>query len=283
MPGKEKKVWLEVALNGALGKALQPNIPVSIKDIIAQGIDCASAGAAIVHLHAYDEKGAPCEDADIYSKIIEGIRSRCDAIVYPTLALHGSVEERLAPLRTLADRGLLEWSVVDPGSVNITHRMQLESGAPGVVYANPDEIIQAGLALCEEFGARPAYAIYEPGFARLGAALAARYASLPTPIYRVMFSNHFLFGTEPVEYALAFYQQHLRAVSADAPRMISGLDADIAPILPQAIEMGFHVRTGLEDATLGCPKQNVELVDHIANQVEKLGRSCATAAEVRAA
>ncbi|NNC55356.1 MAG: 3-keto-5-aminohexanoate cleavage protein, partial [Pseudomonadales bacterium] len=75
-----KTVWLEAALNGATGQSLQPNIPVTVNSIIEQGIACAEAGAAIIHLHAYDEKGAPTECADIYSRIIEGIRARCDAI-----------------------------------------------------------------------------------------------------------------------------------------------------------------------------------------------------------
>ena len=50
-----RKTWLEVALNGSWGRRLQAGIPVGIAEIVAQGIACARAGAAIVHLHAYDE------------------------------------------------------------------------------------------------------------------------------------------------------------------------------------------------------------------------------------
>ena len=48
-------VWLEAALNGPWTRARQPRIPVSVEEIVADGIACAQAGAAIVHLHAYDE------------------------------------------------------------------------------------------------------------------------------------------------------------------------------------------------------------------------------------
>src|SRR2546426_8708083 len=34
---------------------LHPGIPVSVAEIIAEGIACAREGAAIVHFHAYDE------------------------------------------------------------------------------------------------------------------------------------------------------------------------------------------------------------------------------------
>jgi uncharacterized protein (DUF849 family) len=47
-------VWLEAALNGPWGRAMQPGIPVTVQEIVAEGIACAEAGAAILHVHAYD-------------------------------------------------------------------------------------------------------------------------------------------------------------------------------------------------------------------------------------
>jgi len=79
---EEQKTWLEVALNGPWGRRRQPRIPVAVDDIVEEAVACADAGAAIVHAHAYDEStGKPKEDADIYSRIIEGIRRRADVIV----------------------------------------------------------------------------------------------------------------------------------------------------------------------------------------------------------
>ena len=51
------RVWIEVALNGAWSRALQPGIPDTIESIIAEGVACARAGATIVHTHAYDGGG----------------------------------------------------------------------------------------------------------------------------------------------------------------------------------------------------------------------------------
>ncbi len=47
--------WLEVALNGPWSRARQPRIPITVAEIVAEGIACVRAGAAIVHVHAYDE------------------------------------------------------------------------------------------------------------------------------------------------------------------------------------------------------------------------------------
>ena len=122
-------VWLEAALNGPWGRARQPDIPVTVDEIVADGVAAAGAGAAVVHVHAYDEAtGKQKDDWQIYARIIEGIRARCDAIVYPTIPLAGSgfagdamsPAQRYAHIGALAERGLVEWAVVDPGSVNLS-------------------------------------------------------------------------------------------------------------------------------------------------------------------
>jgi len=274
-------VWLEVALNGGAGLSYQPNIPITPEAIIAEGVACAKAGASIIHLHVYDDNAKPYENADRYTRVIEGIRDQCDAIVYPTLGLSAVLEERLAPVKLLAQRGLLEWGVVDPGSVNITHTSQIERRVDGFLYANPDEHIRVLLELAEKDNWRPAYAIYEPGFARLGSAIASSIEGGRTPVYRVMFSDHLLFGMAPSELAVRFYAQHLAEVAPRAPWMISGLDADVDAVIPLALELGAHIRVGLEDAPFGCQQSNVELVERAVKQIESSGRSLASADEVR--
>src|SRR3712207_3082189 len=84
-------VWLEAALNGPWARERQPLIPVAEEEVIADGIACARAGAAIVHLHAHDPAtGRQRDDPAVYARIIEGIRSAVDAVVYPTVPLAGS-------------------------------------------------------------------------------------------------------------------------------------------------------------------------------------------------
>jgi len=84
----QKLVWLEAALNGPWSRSLQPGIPISVAEIVAEGIACAKAGAAIVHIHAYDAAtGRQKDDPELYAAIIGGIRAAADAIVYPTIPL----------------------------------------------------------------------------------------------------------------------------------------------------------------------------------------------------
>ena len=101
--------------------------------------------------------------------------------------------------------------MVDPGSVNFT---ELATGADTVAaptYLNPVVDVRHGLAFAVRYGFHPAYAIYEPGFTRAGAAL-ARAMGAKTPVYRLMFSDTFAFGSPPRPYALAAHR------GADRPR-----------------------------------------------------------------
>ncbi|MGQ0546936.1 MAG: 3-keto-5-aminohexanoate cleavage protein [Betaproteobacteria bacterium] len=271
------KTWLEVALNGAWGKDLQPQIPVRVEEIVAEGLACAAEGAAIVHVHAYDEaSGRQRDDAELYARIIEGIRSRADCIVYPTIPVSGegiSAAERFRAVEGLARRGLLEWAVVDPGSVNLD----------SFVYVNPDDHVRHGLALAARHGFHPSYAIYEPGFVRLGAARARETAALPQPVYRFMFSDHLPFGFPPQRYALDAYLGLLGEEAPGAPWMVAGLAVDVLPLVPAAIERRGHVRVGLEDAPLGSGRSNVQWTREARHVIEAAGGRLASSAEVRAA
>ncbi len=281
--------WIEAVINGPWGRERQPGIPTTVEGCIEQGVNCAEAGAAIIHVHAYDrEKDEQNDDPDVYARIIEGIREEVDAIVYPTIPPVGmlgdsmiSADERYGHQEQLGRRGLLEWSVVDPGSMNFSRYSDVERGEEGFVYQNPESHIREGLGIAAEYGVSPSYAIYEPGFVRLGAALAEQYPGIAPPIYRFMFSETYTFGYPPEPYALDSYLQLLGSKAPDAHWMVAGLGVDVTPLIPEAVERGGHVRVGLEDAPLGSSRGNVEWVDHAREEIREAGGTVATAADVR--
>lgn len=279
-----RKVWIEVALNGAWSRKLQPRIPDTVEAIVADGIACARAGAAIVHTHAYQD-GRHVFDWQVYARIIEGIRAQIDVPVYPSYpaAEPGMpAEARFAHVEALVERGLLEFAVVDPGSVNFTTAITTAESKPAFTYLNPESHVRHALAFAARHGLPPAFAIYEPGFTRAGAAL-ARAAGVKQPLYRFMFSQSFAFGFPPKAYALAAHVALLRELDADAPWMIAGLSVDVRPLIGETVARGGHVRVGLEDAPLGTDQGNVAWVEEAVRLVRAAGGEPATAADVRAA
>ena len=63
--------------------------------------------------------------------------------------------------------------------------------------------------------------------------------------------------------------------------MMAGLGVDLRALIPLAVELGGHVRVGLEDWTLGSSETNLDLVADAVRRITAAGGSVATATEVR--
>ena len=285
-------IWLEAALNGPWGMALQPLAPIAVDAIVRDALEAVDHGAAIIHVHAYDTaSGLQTNDWQVYARIIEGVRARSDALVYPTIPMRGladvpahiSSAERYAHVEELGKRGLIEIAVVDPGSVNIARFDAVGSADPGWVYQNTPADFAAGLRAVAGFGVHPSYALYEPGHTRLAAAFEQAQPGLRRPIYRFMFSDEFAFGV-PVE--KTFLDAHLALLERCAPGatwMAAGLGVDILPLVPAVVARAGHVRVGLEDAPLGTHRGNAEWTRLAAAAIVQAGGSLASPKDVRAA
>ncbi|UYV38631.1 3-keto-5-aminohexanoate cleavage protein [Rhodobacteraceae bacterium D3-12] len=191
-------------------------------------------------------------------------------------------EARFAAVEQLAKAGLLEWTVVDPGSTLFLSHEDAAQGVPGFLYDNPEGDIRQGLMLGQRHAFHPSYAIYEPGFVRAGAALAACYPGVPRPVYRFMFSDGFTFGYPPREYALESYLALLDELDSGAAWMVAGLQVDIRPLIGAAVARGGHVRVGLEDAPFGSAMSNMEWTETAVREIEAAGGALASTDEVRA-
>ena len=129
----------------------------------------------------------------------------------------------------------------------------------------------------------PSFAIYEPGFVRLGSALAAKHRDLPCPVYRLMFSDEFAWGFPPKGYALDAYLSLLGEAAPSSPWMVAGLGVDVTPLAQRTVAAGGHIRVGIEDAHFGCVRSNVELVEEAVRLVGDSGGQAAPPAAVRRA
>jgi len=280
-----KRVWLEVALNGGWTRKRQPLIPVSKDELTEEAIRCVNAGAAVIHLHAYDEQlGHQNDDPAVYADVIKNIKREVDAIVYPTvgqLPTKPDSLERYAPIETLCKEGLLEWSVIDPGSVNFSNFDDIKKNKIGYVYTNSEQHIRNGFVIAQQHKLHPSFAIYEPGFIRLGAALFKSMTGVPMPIYRFMFTDAFAFGLPPERFALETYLTMMQREHPEAPWMTAGRCSEISALIAPTVAAGGHIRIGLEDAPLGTKLTNLDWVNKTVDLIEKAGGSMANAKEIR--
>jgi 3-keto-5-aminohexanoate cleavage enzyme len=285
-----KKTWIEVAVNGAWTRKFQPGIPVTAQEVVNDGVACIKAGAAVIHAHTLDaDTSRQNGDVDNCAAFMDGIRSQVDAIVYPTIVGKPNQSDPAwlwRPTVELARRGILEWGVLDPGSVNFCRVDVGPSGLGGMggtgLYANPNNSLEMAAQLADEYKFHPAYACYEPGFVRQGALLHRQHPGMPVPVYRLMFSTGMTFSFPPVPWAVEAYAKLLELCAPGAPWMVAGLEVDVLPLIPTVVALGGGVRVGLEDAPLGTQRTNVELVEAAVNAIQKAGSEPATTAEVRA-
>jgi len=281
-----KKTWIEVALNGAWTRKLQPRIPVLASEIVDEGVACIKAGAAVIHAHTLEpDTGRQNGNVDNCATFMQGIKAQVDAIVYPTVI--GKPDRSNPawlwhPAVELSKRGLLEWGFLDPGSVNFCRFDDVDAGMGGDgVYINTNPALEAAARLAAEYKFHPAYACYEPGFVRHGALLHRRNPAMPVPIYRVMLSSAMTFSFPPEPWAVEAYAKLLAACAPGSPWMVAGLGVDVLPLIPTVVALGGGVRVGLEDAPLGLARTNAELVAAAVNMIQKAGSEPATTAEVR--
>jgi 3-keto-5-aminohexanoate cleavage enzyme len=170
--------------------------------------------------------------------------------------------------------------VSDPGSVNFTLARTTAEARPAYTYINPEPQVRQALAFAARHDLPPNLAIYEPGFARAGFAL-ARAAGTRPPLYRLMFSETFAVGFPPKPYALSAYLSLLEEASAQPLWMIAGFSADVRPLIGETVARGGHVRVGLEDAPLGSKKTNLAWVEDAVRLVRRHGGDIASSADVR--
>ena len=142
----------------------------------------------------------------------------------------------------LAKAGLLEWSVIDPGTTQITAldggRGEGGDGGVDFLYINSTPEIRFGLELAATYDFVPSFAIYEPGFLRLGAMLSSAIKGCPRPVYRLMFSDRFSFGFPAEEAYLRAYKSLLDGVVPNALWMAAGLQVNLDRIIPLCLSMG---------------------------------------------
>jgi len=110
-------------------KEMNPYVPVTPEEIIEEVLSVRFL-VTMVHLHARDEEGIPTYRAEVYEKIIQGIRE-VDKDLVLCVSLSGRTfpefEQRVEPLKTKPDMGSLTLSSVNfnkQASVNTPNMIQ---------------------------------------------------------------------------------------------------------------------------------------------------------------
>jgi len=288
---ESRPVILEVALNGQTPKETNPNSPRSSAEITDDSLTCIERGAAIIHTHIDEIMSPGPRAAELYLEHMRPILAeRPDALVYPTLGMGETVEQKYEHVGILKREMGLRIGFVDPGSVNLGGSD--ETGLPipiDYAYANTPAAIRWAFDYHREMQLGPSVAIFEPGF--LNHALGYhRSGQLPPGTlikfymggpYGYMGGGHrgVNFGLPGSPWALDVYLRLLG--DCDVPWSVGVLGGDVFEdgLARHALERGGHLHLGLEDHAGKDQPTNREIVERAVALCEEVGRPVASIAE----
>jgi uncharacterized protein (DUF849 family) len=282
-------VVLEVALNGVTNAETNPAVPRVPGAIAEDALRCFEAGAAIVHTHTDQPVLPPAEGAALYLEAYRPILAeRPDAILYPTVATGGSIEERYGHHALLAREGTIRCGALDTGSVNLG--ASSGDGWPmpmDFVYTNSPNDIRAMAESCRALRLGPSVAIFEPGFLRVVLAAHRKGALPPGTLVKFYFSaggylgaGEPIFSAPPIPEALELYVAMLG--DAELPWAVAVIGGSLldSPLAAMALERGGHLRVGIEDHFTA--ESNLAEVARARALCEAAGRPLATTAQTEA-
>jgi uncharacterized protein (DUF849 family) len=262
---------ITVAITGSLPKkADNPAVPITPAEQIESTHAAFEAGATLVHLHVRNDDGSPTSSPERFAQVQEGIRRHCPGMIvqFSTGGRSGAGRERGAHLALKPDMASLA-----TGSVNFPTR----------VYDNSPELIDWLAGQMREHRIKPEVEAFDLSMIFQAAAMAAdgRIQGAPHVQFVMGIKN-----AMPVDRRVfEFYVETLQRLSPQATFTGAGIGRDALTVAKWSMELGGHVRTGMEDnvrldkATLA--PSNAALVSQVAALMPQYGRRPATVAEAR--
>ncbi len=296
---KQKKVFVTCAVTGSIHTpTMSPYLPITPKQIAAEALAAAEAGAAIVHLHARDpENGRPSQDPDLFRQFLPDIKEASPVIVNLTTggAPNMSVEARLQPaLKLKPEVASLNMGSMNFGLYPMLARYQefrydwekpyLE-GSEDRVFKNTFKDIRYILESCADNGSRFEVECYDVSHLYTLAHFLDRRIIKPPLLIQTVFGLLGGIGPHP-EDVMQMRRTAERLFGDEYYWSVLGAGRNQMPIATMAAAMGGNVRVGLEDSLWDGPgqlaKSNADQVRRIITILHALNLEVASPDETRA-
>jgi len=291
------KVIITCAVTGAIHTpSMSPHLPVTAEEIIAESLNAAEAGAAILHLHARHPDGRPDQSPEGFAAFLPRIKQGTNAVVNITTggSPYMSVTERAAPAATHQP----ELASLNMGSMNFGlypmlnrykefkydwERAHLE-GSRDLVFRNSFKDIEYVLETCYGNGTRFEFECYDTSHLYNLAHFADR-GLIKAPFFvQSVFGLLGGIGGHP-EDVMHMKRTADRLFGSDFHWSVLGAGSNQFRIATQAAALGGNVRVGLEDSLWAgrgeLATSNAIQVSKVRTILEGLGLQIATPDEAR--
>ncbi|TRZ93042.1 MAG: 3-keto-5-aminohexanoate cleavage protein [Rhodocyclaceae bacterium] len=254
-------------------RAHSPHVPLTAEEVAADCQRCWAAGASMLHLHARAVDGSPSCDRAVFGELVAAVRQRVpDAIIITTTSGRRApeVEQRAASL-TLEGEQKPDMASLTLSSLNFNSEASISS---------PQTVMRLA-AIMKEQGIRPELEVFDLGMVNFAKILIDKGLIEPPFYFNILLGN-------PASAQASLL--HLGTLVADLPPQsvwsVAGIGRYQARANALGVVVGDGVRTGLEDNLWLDDERtllatNLHLVERIAAQAAALGRSLASADQVR--
>jgi 3-keto-5-aminohexanoate cleavage enzyme len=273
-----RKVILSCALTGVLTDPDVHQVPVTPEQMADHAEQAWNAGATIVHLHFREQAVGlgrfPTWDPAVALAISQAIRARCPDLLqnFSTGVMGDDISGPLACL----EAGRPELAALNAGTLNY---LKLRSDGrwawPPMVFDNPVEKIEAFVHAMERLGVIPECECFDTGIVR-SVAMFAQSGLLKAPLHVSLVMG--------VASGMPADPRWLPLLVDEMPKdtiwqVIAIGRTEVWPLHRRAVQLGGHVRTGLED-TFYLPDgsktaSNGALVEALAGIVRSEGAEVA--------
>ena len=264
-----------------------PHVPITPAQIATSALEAAEAGAAIVHLHVRDpETGNPSMDGALYAETVERIREKNSDVLINLTTGPGAryVPSLQAPIvadtgsnmRTPAERTAHATALrPDVCSLDV---LTMNYGEGTLVNTAPH--VREMAKAIEDAGAISEIEVFDLGHIRLAQALIKEGA---------IGKRHFFQLCLGISWGADADYETMKFMASRLPEGALwsgfGIGAREFPMLEAALELGGHVRVGLEDnlylARGVLAETNAVLVDEAVKRITAAGHNVATPAQTR--
>jgi uncharacterized protein (DUF849 family) len=264
-------VIISVAITGSVPRKKDcSGLPVTVSEQIEETHKAFEAGASLVHIHVRNPDESPGSNPDQFFAVQEGIRKHCPPMIiqFSTGGRGRNQQERGAMLIHRPDMASLA-----TGSVNFSTS----------IYENPPDFIEHLAGEMLKYDIKPEIEIFDLAMLYNAANLVAKgLIHAPAHVQFVMGIPNAMPAKRSV---LEFLIKELHEVLPQATWTAAGIGKHQLVLNEWALELGGHVRTGLEDNIRfdkdHIAKDNAQLVTRVAKLCDQYNRPVATARQAR--
>jgi 3-keto-5-aminohexanoate cleavage enzyme len=244
-----------------------PSLDLSPRGIADEVVRAYNAGANVVHLHVWDERGQPTTGLSAFELTLRLIRERCDIVIEGST---GGMNELSPAERSVSLRADIEMASLNPGSINY------DQG----VYVNSPADIDYWVREMHRRGIKPDIAIFDVAMIANSVRLSEGGWIDPPLLFAFVLGQQGALPATPRN--LLYLSETIPSGSMWCAAGHGGYDLQMSAL---AIAMGGHARAGFEDNPYYRPGElatsNAQLIERLVRIAREVGRPVATPDEAR--